>query len=125
MDERLVTALQTFGKLSRQEAEAELVSALKAAGAGRHAIRAARNDFSDVLVQARNGTPQLIGRMPKGMTVVMSLSDLVDILQVAAKGQSFGEALDAAGFRPVSGKKIVVGQGFPSEPLVRPPRKGS
>ena len=76
----------------------------------------------------KHGTARrrLIGHKPKGMTVVMSLSDLVDIVQVAAKGQSLGDALDAAGFQPVSGKKrITVSQGFPREPLVRRRFKGS
>lgn len=60
----------------------------------------------------------MIGLKPKGVTVVVSLSDLIDMLQVAAKGQSFGEALDAEGFQPVSDKKIKVREGFPAEPLV-------
>ena len=124
MDQRLVTALQSFGRLSRQDAAAALVSALTAAGAGRRTVRAARNAFNGILAGARNGTPQLIGRKPKAMTVVVSLSDLVDIVQVAA-GQSFGEALDAEGFQPVSGKKIVVREGFPPEPLERTRFKGS
>ena len=119
MDQRLVTALQTFGRVTRQDAAAALVSAFTAMGAGRRPVRAARNAFNGILAGARNGTPQLIGRKPKEMAVVVSLSDLVDMIQVAAKGQSFGDALDAAGFKPVSGKKIVVGQGFPQEPLVR------
>ena len=55
---------------------------------------------------------------PKTMTVVMSLTDLVEIVRVAAKRQPFGEALDAAGFRPAAGKKMAVRPGFPQEPLV-------
>lgn len=119
MDQRLMTALQTVGSMNRQEATATLVSAFAAVGARRHPVRAARDAFNDIVAQARVGTPQLIGARSKSMTVVMSLSDLVDIVQVAAKGQSFGDALDAAGFRPVSGKKIVVREGAPPEPLVR------
>ena len=119
MDQRLATALQAVGSLSRQEAEATLISAFVAVGAGRYTTRAAQDGFNAIVAQARNGTPQLISRKAKDMTVVMSLADLVDMVQVAAKGQSFGEALDAAGFRPASGKKIAVRQGFPQEPLVR------
>jgi hypothetical protein len=52
------------------------------------------------------------------MTVVMSLAELVTIIQAAAEKQSFGEALDAAGFRPVSTKEISIREGFPAEPLV-------
>ena len=124
MDQRLVTTLQTVGRLSRQDAAAALVSAFTAVGAGPYAIQAARNGFGVILAKARRGGPQLIGRKPKAMTVVVSLSDLVDIVQVAA-GQSFGEALDAEGFQPVSGKKIVVREGFPPEPLERTRFKGS
>jgi hypothetical protein len=119
MDQKLLTTLQTIGRLRRQEAEVALVSAFSAMGGSRHPVRAARDGFNDILTQARNGTPQLIGHKPKDMTVVMSLSDLVDMVEIAAKRQSFGEALDAEGFRPVSGKKIVTREGFPPEPLVR------
>lgn len=119
MDRRLVTALQSVGSMNRQEAKAALVSAFTAVGAGRHPVRAARGRFSAIVAQARKGTPQLIGHKRKDMIIVMSLSDLVDIVQLSAKWQSYGEALDAAGFRPMSGKKITVRQGFPQEPLVR------
>ena len=119
MDQRLVTTLQTVGSLTAREAATALVSAFSAMGAGRHPVRVAQDGFKAIAAQARNGTPQMIGNKPKDMTVVVSLPDLVDIVQVAAKRQSFGEALDAAGFRPVSGKKIMVRDGFPAEPLVR------
>jgi hypothetical protein len=119
MDQRLVTAVQTVDSMNKQEAASALVSALKVAGARRHAVRAARDRFNAIVAQARNGTPQLIGARPKNMTVVISLADLVDFVRVAAKGQSFGEALDAEGFRPVSCKKMAVRPGFPQEPLVR------
>lgn len=119
MDQRLMTALQVIGSMNRQEAATALASAFAAVGAGRHPVRAARNSFDAIVVRARKGPPQLIGARSRNMTVVMSLSDLVDIVRVAAKVQSFGEALDAAGFRPASGKKMAVRQGFPQEPLVR------
>lgn len=118
MDQRLVTALQTVGRMNKQEAAAVLASAFRAVGVGRHTVRTARNRFNNILAQARNGTPQLIGARPKSMMVVMSLGDLVDMVQVAATRQSFGEALDAEGFRPASVKKIVVREGFPAEPLI-------
>jgi hypothetical protein len=54
-------------------------------GGRRHAVRATQNGFRAILVRARNGTAQLIGHKPNRMTVVVSLSDLVDMLQVAAK----------------------------------------
>ena len=119
MDQRLVTALQMVGSMTRQETAAALVSSFVAVGAGRHPLRAAQDGFNAIVAQARNGTPQLVGQAPKDMAILISLADLVDIIRVAAKGQSFGEALDAAGFRPASGKKIAVRQGFPQEPLVR------
>lgn len=119
MHQRLVTALQSVGSMGKQEAAAALVSAFVAAGASRHLVRTARDGFNDIFAQARKGAPQLIGHQPKDMTVVVSLADLVDIVRVAAKGQSFGDALDAAGFRSASGNKLAVRQGFPQEPLIR------
>jgi len=119
MDQRLVTALQSVGSMNKQEAAIALVLAFRAVGIGLHSVRNARNRFNDIFAQARNGTPQLIGHKRKDITVVMSLSDLVDIVRVAAAGQAFGEALDAAGFQPASGKKIEIREGFPPEPLVR------
>lgn len=118
MDHRLVTVLQSVGSMNRQEAATALISAFTAVGAGRHTFRAAQNSFSAILAQARKGTPQMVGRKRKEMSIVVSLANLVDIVQVAAKKQSFGEALDAEGFKPVSGKKMVVREGFPAEPLL-------
>jgi len=119
MDPRLVTALQAVGSLSRQEAASLLISTFAAVGAGRHPARAAGNSFDAIVARARKSPPQLIGASSRNMTVVMSLTDLVDIIQVAAKRQSFGEALDAASFQPASGKKAGVRPGFPQEPLLR------
>lgn len=120
MDQRLVTALQSVGSMSKQEAATALVSAFVAIGAERHPVRAARDRFSAIVTKSRKGTLQLIGVRPRNVMVVISLVDLVDIVRVAAVGkQSLGEALDAAGFRPASGKKMAVRQGFPQEPLVR------
>lgn len=116
MDQRLVTAIHAVSSMDRQEAATALVAALRAAGVGRHAVRTARERFDTIRNQARNGTPQLIGHKAKDMTVVMSLYDLIEMTQAAAKKQSFGDALDAAGFRPVP---ISVREGFPAEPLVR------
>jgi len=125
MNQGLVTALQAVGSMNRQEAATALASAFAAVGAGQHPVRAARNSFDAIVARARKGPPQLIGTSSRNMTVVMSLGDLVDIIQVAAKRQSFEEALDAAGFRPASGKKIVVREGIPPEPLVRWKNKGA
>jgi hypothetical protein len=119
MDERLVTAVQTLGSMNKPEAAIALVSAFRAVGVGLHSVRSARDRFDNIITHARNGTPQLIGRNPSSMFVVISLDDLVDIVQVAAKRQSFGEALDAAGFQPVSGKKIVLREGYPAEVPVK------
>ncbi|WP_274629026.1 hypothetical protein [Arvimicrobium flavum] len=118
MDQRLVAALQTVGSTNRQEAATALVSALRAVGVGRHTVRAARNRFDNILSQAGHGTPQLIGHKSKDMIVVMSLYDLVEMFQAAAEKQSFGEALDAAGFQAVTGKEISVREGLPAEQLV-------
>ena len=119
MNQGLVTALQAVGSMNRQEAATALASAFAAVGAGQHPVRAARNSFDAIVARARKGPPQLIGASSRNMTVVMSLIDLVDIIQVAARSQSFGEALDAEGFQPARGRKISVREGSPAEPLVR------
>jgi selenocysteine lyase/cysteine desulfurase len=118
MDQRLVTALKTIGSMNRQEAATALISALRSVGVGRHTVQAARDRFDNILSQARSGTPQLIGASPKSMIVVMSHTDLVDMVQAAAEKQSFGDALDEADFQPVTNKKFVVREGFPPEPLL-------
>src|SRR5690606_23911567 len=85
MDQRLVTALQSVGSMNRHAAATTLVSAFRAVGVGRHTVRVARDRFNAIVAQARNGTPRLIGAKPKTMTVGMSLTDLVEIVRVAAK----------------------------------------
>lgn len=127
MDQRLATALQTVGSMSGQDAATALVSAFRSIGVARHTIRTARDRFDTILSQARKGTPQLVGQKSKDMTVVMSLADLVTMIQAAAEKQSFGESLDATGFKPVSARGISVREGFPPEPLVwtRPKRPDS
>lgn len=125
MDQRLRTTLQAVGSMNKQEAATALVSAVRAVGVWHHALRTARDRFNAILTQARKGTPQLIGLKSESMTVGMSLSDLVDMVQAAAQKQSFGDALDAAGFKPISGKTIAVREGFPAEPLVWRRFKGS
>lgn len=123
MDPRLVTAIHAVSSMDRKEAATALVS-FRSVGVGRHAVRIARDRFDDILSQARKGTAQLIGHKSKDMTVVMSLAELVEMIQAAREKQSFGEALDAAGFNPVSTKEISVREGFPAEPLVRWKNKG-
>lgn len=119
------TALHAGSSMNRKEAAAALVSAFRSVGVGRHTVRTARDRFDTIRSRARNGSPQVIGHKSKDMTVVMSLAELFEIIQAAREKQSFGEALDAAGFNPVSTKEISVREGFPAEPLVRWKNKGT
>lgn len=81
----------------------------------------ASNELDSVLSNALRGTPQLIGSMEKAddMVVAMSVSDLIELVAAARRQETFGEALDAIGFKPRSGGRIVVGRSRRREPLQR------
>jgi hypothetical protein len=72
-----------------------------------------------VLGKARNGVPQVIGNIKKAddMAVVISVKDLAELVTAARQQATFGEALDAIGFKPYSGGRIIVSQGRKRERL--------
>lgn len=54
------------------------------------------------------GPPQTIGKL-EDLTVVISLNDLAAVIR-AAKEPTVAEALEAEGFKPYSGRGIIVGE---------------
>lgn len=81
-------------------------------------VQAARDGFSGVLRKARDGKVQVVGRRSEEMTLVISIKELAAFILAASKPPTFGDALDAAGFRPVE-HRAVLREGRPREPLVR------
>ncbi|WP_074471578.1 hypothetical protein [Bosea sp. BIWAKO-01] len=59
------------------------------------------------------------GDAPGEMTVVLSINELIEIIELVARTQSFGEALDAAGFVPATGVPIPLREGHGRIPLSR------
>jgi hypothetical protein len=119
MDERLMKRIRDVARTSDQNIETSLIETLVELGGARHTVRGARDKFGAVLGKARNGEAQLIGCTPEDMTVVISLKDLAELVRMVAEPESFGEALDAAGFKPAVGRRIVVREGREQNPLTR------
>ena len=119
MDERLVKRIRGVAHSSPPDIETSFLEMVAELGGAPLTVRRARDSLSAVLRKARSGTIQLIGRTPEEMTVVMSLKDLVELVGAAAKPRTFGEALDAMGFKPAVGCKRVVRQGHKRNPLKR------
>jgi alkylated DNA nucleotide flippase Atl1 len=119
MDERLVKRIRGVAQSSPQDIETGLLEMVSELGGAPLTVRRARDSLSAVLHKARAGTMQLIGRTPEEMTVVMSLKDLVELVGAAAKPRTFGEALDAMGFKPAVGHRVVVRRGRKRNPLTR------
>jgi hypothetical protein len=110
IDERLARQVQGARYSSEKELETGLLETLIDVGGEPFTVRAARDHMSQVLRNARNGTVQLIGRSPEETVVIMSLTDLVDLIRVAlGEPRTLGEALDQLGFKP-TGRRVVVRQ---------------
>ncbi|MFB9980176.1 hypothetical protein ACFSQQ_11100 [Mesorhizobium kowhaii] len=118
MDERLTRQIQGSSGTSKEEIETGLVETLVEVGGDPLTVRGARDTLSAVLGKVKKGSVQLIGRRKDEMTVMISLKDLVDLVSVAMRPQTFGEALDAMGFEPL-GRRIVVARGRNRRPLKR------
>ncbi|WP_457579187.1 hypothetical protein [Ensifer adhaerens] len=130
MDARILKQVQESRNASRQVLADRLVKTIVQIGGDPLTVRRARDELSAVLRKARNGIPQLIGSptASEDMAVVIALKDLAEFVIAARQGESLGEALDAIGFKPYRGDRIIVGQGRKSElgQLVRgnPARRG-
>ncbi|OCP35745.1 hypothetical protein [Ensifer sp. LC163] len=121
MDARILKQVQDARNASRQDIANGLVETITQIGGEPLTVRMAKDELSAVLGQARNGIPKLIGNRKKteDMTLVISLKDLAELATAARQGETVGEALDAIGFKPHTGGRIIVGQGRKREPLQR------
>jgi hypothetical protein len=119
MDERLVKRIRSALHSGSEDIGTCLIETLTELGGPPLTVRRARDSLSAVLLKARQGAPQLIGRTRDEIAVMLSLNDLIELAREVARPQSFGEALDAAGFEPTTGRRLVVGQGLKRQPLKR------
>ena len=117
MDSRILERVRNARNASRQDLADGLVQTIVQIGGNPLTVRKARDELSAVLKRARNGIPQVIGnpKTTEDITVVISLKDLAELVTAAREGESFGEALDAIGFKPYTGGRIIVGQGHKRE----------
>ncbi|QSY95917.1 hypothetical protein J2J97_08405 [Rhizobium bangladeshense] len=121
MDPRILKQLQENRNASRQEIADGLVETIVQIGGGPLTVRKAKDELSAVLGKARSGVPQVVGNLKKtkDMTVVISVQDLAELIAATWHRETFGEALDAIGFKPHAGGRIIVGQGRKRAPLQR------
>lgn len=119
MDARLLEQAQAVCGSNTEVVANGLVQTIVQIGGGPLTVRQAKDGLSAVLRKARNGIPQLVGGPKNGddMAVVISVRDLAELVAAARKQETLGEALDAIGFKPYSGARIVVGQGRNRERL--------
>jgi hypothetical protein len=121
MDARILKKVQVARNASRQDITDGLVETIVEIGGDPLTVRKAKDALSAVLGKVRDGVPQVIGNLKKveDMAVVISVKDLADLVSAARRQETFGEALDAIGFKPYTGGRIVVGQGRKRERLQR------
>lgn len=121
MDPRILRQLQKNRNASRQDIADGLAETIVLIGGGPLTVRKAKEELNAVLGKARNGVPQVVGDLKRteDMTVVISMRDLAELIAAARHRETFGEALDAVGFKPHAGGRIIVGQGRKREPLQR------
>ncbi|MCY1745888.1 hypothetical protein [Ensifer sp. SL37] len=105
--------MQARRNVSRQDITDGLAETVVQIGGDPLTVRKAKEELSAVLGKARNGVPQVIGNIKKAddMAEVISVKDLAELVTAARQQETFGEALDAIGFKPYSGGRIIVDQG--------------
>ncbi len=121
MDPRIIKRVQESCSASRQAIADCLVETIVNASGDPLTVRKARDELSAVLRMARGGVPQVIGNLkkPNDLAVVISVKDLAELAAAARHQETFGEALDAIGFKPCTGGRIIVSQGNKRERLQR------
>ncbi len=121
MDPRVIKRVQESCNGSRHAITDGLVDAIVQACGAPMTVRKAKDELSAVLRNARNGVPQIIGNLekPDDLAVVISVKDLAELVTAARHQETFGEALDAIGFKPYTGSRIIVSQGNKRERLQR------
>lgn len=85
-------------------------------------VELARRTLEVEQAGAAQGAPTVLtatGNAPGEMTVVLSMNELIEIIELVARTQSFGEALDAAGFVPATGVPIPLREEHGRLPLSR------
>lgn len=120
MNEMLAERIRTVSQSenpSLSDVEMGLAQAFEALGTPL-SVQAARDGFSGLLREARNGTVQVVGRRGDDMTVLISIKELAAFILAASKPVTFGDALNAAGFSPLD-HRTIIREGRPREPLVR------
>ncbi|MBP2558139.1 hypothetical protein J2857_000890 [Neorhizobium galegae] len=112
MDPGIIKRVQESSGASQQAIADGLVETIVDASGDPLTVRKARDELSAVLRMARSGVPQIIGNLekPDDLAVVISVKDLAELVTAARHQETFGEALDAVGFKPYTGGRIVVGQ---------------
>ncbi|CDZ55227.1 hypothetical protein [Neorhizobium galegae] len=121
MDPGIIKRVQESSSASRQAIADCLVETIVDASGDPLTVRKARDELSAVLRRARSGVPQVIGNLkkPDDLAVVISVKDLAELVTAARHQETFGEALDAIGFKPYTGGRIIVSQGNKRERLQR------
>lgn len=121
MDARLLEQVKVARNAITENFAERLVETIAQIGGDPLTVRKARDELSAVLKKALNGIPQLVGGTKKGdeMAVVISVRDLAELVVAARQQETLGEALDAIGFKPYSGARILVGRGRKRERLQR------
>lgn len=121
MDARLIKQAQAVSDSSTETVANRLVETIVQIGGDPLTVRKARDELSAVLEEARNGIPQLVCGTKKGddMVVVISIMDLAELVVAARQQETLGQALDAIGFKPYHGARIMLGQGRKREGLQR------
>ncbi len=121
MDSRILRQVQDACNARRRDLTDGLVKTIVQVGGDPLTVRKAKDELSAALRKVRNGIPQVIGNLKKteDLAVVISMKDLVELVTVARNRETFGEALDAVGFKPYTGGRVIVGQGRRRERLQR------
>ena len=104
MDTKLTEFARTASFSDSVELRKGLVDAIVEVSGDPMTVRVAKDGLSSVLAKAKDGTAQLIGRQTDELGVVLSVADLVELIKSASHPLSFGEALEASGFKPANRK---------------------
>jgi hypothetical protein len=78
-------------------------------------IKRARDSFSHINRRAKQGHIQIIKGASGEETIILSVKDLAAMIHATVSGVTLPEALEASGFRPHRGKRLVLEEGRRSE----------
>lgn len=107
MNVQLLAGIERICSRSDSEIEHELGSLLAEPADSRPmTVRAARDGFTGLLLKARSGRVQLVGKKTDEQAVIMSVATLAGLIKAASGIMSAGDFLAATGFK-ASGGRIV------------------